>query len=209
VLANGLWESNIMIFGGRIKRQQRIAQITDPLVHKSELMMTELLKKKLGKETEYPVEILRFSMWLVYLGFSTAKPNPSKKEGQSLNDAYNQQFINLGMDAYESSELKSQISVQNYATQYARDLMEYFMTRCSEYNDAFNRDKGSSFLVSEVDFSEFVPDNLLSLAIRNIYGEGYEISDPSELDQEFVHGFMDFFTRTVDEVTSSFRSFSL
>jgi hypothetical protein len=198
-----------MLFGGRIKRQQKIAQITDPLVHKSKLMMNELLKIKLGKETEFPAEVLWFSMWLVYLGFSTAKPNPSKKEGQSLNDAYNQQFINLGMEAYETSELKSQINIETYATQYARDLMEYFMTRCGQYNDAFNRDKGASFLVSEIDFSEFVPFYLLSTAIGNIYGEEYEISDPSELDQEFVHGFMDFFTRTVDEVTTSFRSFSL
>jgi len=198
-----------MLFGGRIKRQQKIAQISDPLVHKSELMMNELLKIKLGKETEFPAEVLWFSMWLVYLGFSTAKSNPSKKEGQSLNDAYNQQFINLGMEAYETSELKSQINIETYATQYARDLMEYFMTRCGQYNDAFNRDKGASFLVSEIDFSEFVPFNLLSTAIGNIYGEDYEISDPSELDQEFVHGFMDFFTRTVDEVTTSFRSFSL
>ena len=198
-----------MIFGGRMKRQKRMAQVADPLVHKSKLMITELLKAKLGKETEYPVEVLWFSMWLVYLGFSTAKPNPSKKEEQSLNDAYNQLFVNLGMDDYETSGMKSKTNIQGYAIFFARDLMERFMARCSEYNDAFNQDKGASFLVPEEDFSEFVPFNLLSLAIPNIYGKEYKISDPSELDKNFVFGFMDFFNNTLNEVTNNFQNFSL
>ena len=37
-----------MIFGRRIKRQQAMTAISEPMVHKSTLMMTELLKTQLG-----------------------------------------------------------------------------------------------------------------------------------------------------------------
>jgi len=197
-----------MFFGGRIKRQQAMAEVTDPLLHKSNLMVTALLKKRLGEETNFPNETLWFSMWLVYLAFSTAKPNSSKKERQSLNDAYNQTFIRLGMDAFETSDLKDKTNVTTYATLYARDLMNFFITRHHEYDDAFNMDKGTAFAVANEDFGDFVPVNLLSLSIRNIYGPEYAISDPSSLDRDFVHGFMDFFTSTTSEAARGFENFS-
>jgi hypothetical protein len=198
-----------MFFVGRIKRQQAMAQVTDPLIHKSSLMITALLTKRLGEETKFPNETLWFSMWLIYLAFSTAKPNSSKKERQSLNDAYNQVFTNLGMDAYETSDLKNKTNVTAYSTIYARDLMNFFITRHHEYDDAFNMDKGTAFAVSDEDFGDYVPANLLSLSIRNIYGPEYAISDPSSLDRDFVHGFMDYFTSTLSEAAGSFETFSL
>ena len=197
------------MFFGRIKRQQAMARITDPLVHKSNLMVTELLKKQLGEETKFPAEILFFSMWLVYLAFSTAKPNASKKERQSLNDAYNQMFINNGMDAYETSDLKDETNMTTYATIFARELMSSFIIRHHEYDDAFNMDKGAAFAVPDNDFGDFVPGNLLALSIKNIYGEEYAISDPSSLDKDFVHGFMDFFTNTLSEAAGDFENFNL
>ncbi|MBL7007129.1 MAG: hypothetical protein ISR78_08620 [Spirochaetia bacterium] len=198
-----------MFFGGRMKRQQAIGKISDPLVHNSNLTMTELLKTQIGKETEFPVETLYFSMWLVYLGFSTVKPNPSKKEGQALNDSYNQMFINIAGEAYKTSELRSQIGLVPYSTQYAQDLMNYFINRCGEYNDAFNMDKGTAFATSENDFADFVPSNLLPLAIKNIYGEQFAIFDPSSLDKAFVSGFMDFFSHSVSVAARDFERFSL
>ena len=198
-----------MIFGRRIKRQQAMARISDPLVHKSKIIVTELLKKQLGEETKLPVEILWFSMWLVYLAFSTAKPYAHKKERQSLNDAYNQIFTNLGVESYQTSELASKVNLNTYVLEFSRELMKSFMTRVSEYDDAFNMDKGVAFAVPDNAFGDFVPSNLLGLSIRNIYGEKFAISEPSKLDKDFIHGFMAFFTNTLSEAARDFENLSL
>ncbi|MCH9049921.1 MAG: hypothetical protein IIA72_02380 [Proteobacteria bacterium] len=198
-----------MIFGRRIKRQQAMARISDPLVHKSKIIVTELLKKQLGEETKLPVEILWFSMWLVYLAFSTAKPYAHKKERQSLNDAYNQIFTNLGVELYQTSELASKVNLNTYVLEFSRELMKSFMTRVSEYDDAFNMDKGVAFAVPDNAFGDFVPSNLLGLSIRNIYGEKFAISEPSKLDKDFIHGFMAFFTNTLSEAARDFENLSL
>ena len=87
--------------------------------------------------------------------------------------------------------------------------MKFFITRGAEYNDAFNLDKGSAFVVSDIDFVNFVPSNLLAICIKNVFGEDFAISNPSELNKDFVHGFMDFFTSSVAEATTDFENFSL
>ena len=79
-----------MFFIGRVKRQNRMNEVCDPLVHKINLMLPALLKSQVNEDPTLPDEALMFSMWMVYLAFSTSKPNPSRKESQSLNDAYNQ-----------------------------------------------------------------------------------------------------------------------
>ena len=186
-----------------------MARISDPLVHKSKIIVTELLKKQLGEETKLPVEILWFSMWLVYLAFSTAKPYAHKKERQSLNDAYNQIFTNLGVELYQTSELASKVNLNTYVLEFSRELMKSFMTRVSEYDDAFNMDKGVAFAVPDNAFGDFVPSNLLGLSIRNIYGEKFAISEPSKLDKDFIHGFMAFFTNTLSEAARDFENLSL
>ena len=109
-----------MFFGGRMKRQQAMAGISDPLVHNSKLTLTELLKTQIGVETEFPAETLFFSQWLVYLAFSTAKPNASKKEGGALRDSYNQMYINIAGEAYKTSELSSQIDLAHIIHDYRR-----------------------------------------------------------------------------------------
>ena len=96
-----------------------------------------------------------------------------------------------------------------YATIFARELMSSFIIRHHEYDDAFNMDKGAAFAVPDNDFGDFVPGNLLALSIKNIYGEEYAISDPSSLDKDFVHGFMDFFTNTLSEAAGDFENFNL
>ena len=198
-----------MIFGGRIKRLNSMAIVTDPLVHKSVLMMAALLKTQLNEEAKFPDEILLFSMWLVYLAFSTAKPNASKKEAQALNDSYNQVFSNMADEAYKISELSSKITLTAFRYTYSKKLMNSFIARLGEYNDAFNIDKGTAFTVPDIEFNEFVPINLLTLAIWNIYGEEYAISDPSELNKDFIIGFMEFFTSTVAEGVNDFENFNL
>ena len=87
--------------------------------------------------------------------------------------------------------------------------MGYFQNRCGEYNDAFNMDKGIAFAIPENDFGDFIPSNLLPLAIKNIYGEEFAISDPSSLDKDFVFGFMEFFSHSVSVASRNFEKFSL
>jgi len=118
-------------------------------------------------------------------------------------------FTNIAVEEYETSELASEIDLNTYCYNFSSNLMLSFMERCGEYNDAFNMDKGAAFAVPDIDFDDFVPINLLSLSIKNIYGDEYAISDPSNLDKDFVFGFMDFFTNTLSDVTRNFENFSL
>jgi hypothetical protein len=198
-----------MLFGGRMKRQLKMAEITDPLVNNAKIMIEEILGKLFSNENSDSDEVLLFSMWMVFTAFSTEKPNPTKKEGGAIRDAYAQMFSSIGADRFDGEISSSNNAYLQYNHEYTNKYLALLQIRGEEYNDAFNKDKANAFMTPDNDFEGFFPTNIVRLLVANCCGRNLGEDEMETFGDDFQVGFRDFMGATMSEVTTKFEGFRL
>lgn len=196
------------MFGGRMKRQLRIGKITDPLVEKTTLTLSEMLKTTYPEYEQDLSEILYFSMWIVFLSFSNAKPIANRKEQQALNDAYGQIFNGLAMQSYDAERH----TVISYVVPFVNQCLVNLQNRCIGYNNSYSRDRGVVLVTPDEDMGAFVSThvtNMMKDLMKNVFGDRFSSLDSSDLDEEFIRGFNCLFLSTLTEATAEFRELTI
>lgn len=117
-------------------------------------------------------------------------------------DAYGRIYNALAFDKYDGEPDSSDNRFLKFAHQYTNECIAVLQHRCKGYDDAFNMDKGSAFITPSREFLDFVPTNLLKELVKNLFNEQITDVDASQLEEDFVHGFMDFFTSSIDEASN-------
>ena len=192
-----------------MKRQQKMAETTDPLVNNAKLMIEEVLGNLFSNDKSDSDEVLLFSMWMIFTAFSTVKPNPTKKEGGALRDAYAQMFSSIGADRFDGEISASNNEYLQYNHEYTNRYLALLQARGEEYNDAYNKDKANAFMTPDSDFDDFIPTNIVRLLVVNCCGRNFDAGEMETIGGDFQVGFRDFFMATMLEAATKFQGFRL
>ena len=196
------------MFGGRMKRQLRMGQVTDLLVEKATVTLSEMLKTAYPEHDQDSSEVLFFAMWLVFHAFSNAKPNANRKELQALNDAFGQNFAHLAGNIYEGEPNARDQHYLSFSLQAVNALMSHLQQRCLEYNNEYSRDRGVVLVTPYEDMDDFVSThitNMMESFMKNVFGDQLTNFCFNDSNAEFVRGFNHFFLFTLTEAIGELR----
>jgi hypothetical protein len=184
----------------------KMGELVDPFVAKIFVMMDELSNSHGPSENYRRDEIYIFALWLIALGFSTAKPHPSKKESRAISDAFSQVFRPMASDIFDGDPDSSDFNI--FCHNFVNESLSLTRERSHKYNDAFNRDKALGLATLDDESSDFVSENLIKMFVAFVFSE-VEINDMSQLDERFILGFMECFIDLSSETLSHFQRFTL